>query len=1297
MSIKQKVLSTSATALIFLATFTSILTLSPPTVRAVDAIFTGNIYDYGIDTDADTLFNFLAIEVEVDVFVAGYYKITVDTLRDAYYNYLYLPSGNETYLDVGLQNVTLQFNGIVLYGRTFSPASITGVSITHEYETDYYSDYYYLSKTYDYLSFDTGATITGIVGDYGSDTNGDGLYNFLEVTVEVNVSDEALYQVYISGLINEPYYSYINVYNYTKKYLSTGAQSVTVSLYGATIYASHATNISRVSWIGLDICEAYQTYSLDNAGNLLLSKGYSFEEFETPAYFTGTILDEGIDNDSNVKFDYLQISIEVNITQVGDYRAEIKYLADNASNYIYVQEYAESFFYVDVYLVNLTIYGPTIYASHINITKIVAMNMYILNGASSLTVDSLQNVPLSKQYSYTDFESHAVLTGNISDRGVDTDDDSLYDYLEVGIEINVTEAGRYELYVSALSEKTDSGHETLGIYQSIEEYLNLGVQKVYLNISGPMLAYRHFSPTNVTDVSLYETEPPYLRLGYMPNAALSTKYDYTLFNGPLNDVEINFIVYPNGTVGVSGTSNFAHMYPENTGPLINATLNLATAGDTTTGSAVGTIIVPKTSSFEWPFNSSTADLNWNYQDGFLNANLDATVFMPPEGMTTYPTNTSDFWLKSSYTHTSNGLLDVELLGETQIPSHDSTFPFNISDIIVLANYDGNEISGNITFRTVSSFPLSDVMVFFNGNKTDMYFTGNLTVLYGSYFDMEINATTLEDMLSRINSTMPGQGEDSLYNMTDGMVECTQLETLKTPLYQDIEEIGAIIDYNVAIHGNFTGALAELLSEMFLGDLFGYPHEEIYQTVYASLESAFSSIQQASLQIIYYYTTGTALIDLHLTCDVTALWEKAMELVPPTVPTEYKTQVEAWLKIANATSHAIHEFSFNASYSKDTQRLNLAAWLKADAEQLKEDITPILPDAAPPELHEILESYFNTTYCTLTSSDATLHYANGIGNFEIHWTLQGDFKAQFNHAKRAYIDYLNATSPWSITWQYRMLNETEIDINNFHAEFKIGKDWMQLSFDGALAYPSKDEADLIRFKLFRFFNMTIDPEESPTEFEKIKITVTGGSNATHTVLLCAPSAVPAPNETSLDYKVMMWQNTSFSSLKELLYQIAYQGRAEYAGTTYYVPIFTNSTVSDFSFDHDEKSISFNVSGTAGTGFCNITVPRALIYASPTEWVVILGDRILAQEEYNVTENAEYVFIYLNYSHSSHLIEIKGMWVVTEYQPNLLPLTVVALSLIAVLIALMQRKRLGTLKTRCQNVTRAFANKLLHSKT
>jgi hypothetical protein len=168
--------------------------------------------------------------------------------------------------------------------------------------------------------------------------------------------------------------------------------------------------------------------------------------------------------------------------------------------------------------------------------------------------------------------------------------------------------------------------------------------------------------------------------------------------------------------------------------------------------------------------------------------------------------------------------------------------------------------------------------------------------------------------------------------------------------------------------------------------------------------------------------------------------------------------------------------------------------------------------------------------------------------------------------------------------------------------------------------------------------------------------------------------------------MIWDNASLSSLQDLTFLTAFHRQISYAGETFDANVLTNSTVTNFTFDPGAKQITFNVAGLSGsTGFCNVTIPRNLLNASAlSDWTVTLDGKILTQGELNITENTEYVFVYLNYPHSEHLIAIKGTQLVPEFQPDILPIVLMISLTIAAVIFVKQRRKLESLRIKCRCV-------------
>jgi hypothetical protein len=1264
-----------------------------------NADLTGRIFDHGEETDGDGLFDFLVVDVEVDVYVAGTYQVGIGALSAGYYNSVYFNAKNETYLDMGMHNVSVLLNGIAIHGSKLDFTDVNYVSLSYGIGYSQFSTQMNdipLSRTYSYTLFDDGAALTGNIYSEGKDTDGDGLFNYLELTVEINVTDEAEYQLDMNMLsVSEPYnvsrygQGYVPAWNSTKAHLSPGLQNLTISFFGALIYSSHAINISKVDSIMLAIWVDSQFYVIDSASSILLTRAYSYLEFDRLAYFTGRVFDMAVDSDGNSRYDYLQLRVEVNITEAGYYNVIVQNLLGNLSGTI--SAYATTFAYFDVgvQLANLAVYGPAIYMAHVDPVYIERMDIYN-TGPLSFAVDTVSNVPLTTLYRYSDFESHASFIGTHSDVAVDTDGDGLFDYLAVGIDVNVTKAGTYGIYSDMLFGQSAQGYGTqFYAYQVTQGHFASGVHRLYLNYSGPMFAQAHFSPTSLSGVTLFESDPSYFELDRLSSVPLSKTYNQRLFDAPLRDTQVNFTVYPNGTLSLGGKFNYTHMYSPTPFPTANVTIDFSTNDNVTTTTENGTIIFPPSMA---PLNSTSGHLSTQYANGLLNATLDAVMSMPPEANRNWPFNTSDFTLHSAY---SNGTLSTDLSGQTIIPLQLlSSYPFNITDTVLLLDYKEDDINGNITFHAVSGLPLGDVMAHVSGNKTDLYLTGNLTVVYGNFYGIEVNSAAVDNTLGNFTSMV--------HDVSAGSLECTQLNATRTPLYVGSTEYGENIDYNVTLHGNFTGTVAHLLSTAFLG----YSAGEASPVIEAAFESFSSSVQNASVKLSYYHTSEIATFEMHSTSDVIAAWNKAFDLVPAAVPSGNKTMAEAWIKIANATAHAYKDVDFNASYSSATQELDLQGFISANFSQAEKDVLNFLPDTVSPEMRGIFEAYVNTTYCKLKSESATFDSTLGTVNFVISDTYEGDYKAELNREKSFINDYLDAiysqypyqsASPTIFSYPFTILNDTEVDINNFKAELRSGSDWIYLTFNGVLLQPPKEQMDSIRFNLSRFFNMTAGFDGPLTEFDKLKITVVGGTDANQTVLVYAPVTVPAPANASLDSTAMTWQNTALSNLKDLRFLIAYQAVVEYGSVTEYIPIVTNSTVSGFNFNPGAKSITFDVEGTAGSGFCNVTIPKSLLYASAANWTVKVDGTTLPPANFTVTENGEYVFIYFSYSHSRHSIEITGTSVVPEFQPDLFLPLLIGMSLATMLIAVKQRRRLAALKTRYQSLLYVSSSMLQRTKT
>ncbi|MGD9131552.1 MAG: M20/M25/M40 family metallo-hydrolase [Candidatus Bathyarchaeota archaeon] len=122
--------------------------------------------------------------------------------------------------------------------------------------------------------------------------------------------------------------------------------------------------------------------------------------------------------------------------------------------------------------------------------------------------------------------------------------------------------------------------------------------------------------------------------------------------------------------------------------------------------------------------------------------------------------------------------------------------------------------------------------------------------------------------------------------------------------------------------------------------------------------------------------------------------------------------------------------------------------------------------------------------------------------------------------------------------------------------------------------------------------------------------------------------------------------------------------------YHITTSSNSSVTDFYFDPDDGAfIKFNVIGPNGTtGFCNVTIPEDLVRGEFS--VYVDGFSLVEDEDYTQTYNGTHHSFYINYTHTTHVIEIRG----TDVIPELPPWTLPSLLLVTTLVIVVHKKKL-----------------------
>jgi len=91
-----------------------------------------------------------------------------------------------------------------------------------------------------------------------------------------------------------------------------------------------------------------------------------------------------------------------------------------------------------------------------------------------------------------------------------------------------------------------------------------------------------------------------------------------------------------------------------------------------------------------------------------------------------------------------------------------------------------------------------------------------------------------------------------------------------------------------------------------------------------------------------------------------------------------------------------------------------------------------------------------------------------------------------------------------------------------------------------------------------------------------------------------------------------------------------------GTTRYINVVSNSTISNFYIDEAKRRVSFNVTGWEGFGFCRVSIPNFLVEELwQNNYTVLLNGEPLPYRNWTDGENT---YIYFTYEHSTHEVMI-----------------------------------------------------------
>jgi len=160
--------------------------------------------------------------------------------------------------------------------------------------------------------------------------------------------------------------------------------------------------------------------------------------------------------------------------------------------------------------------------------RILPKMMISLLIISTLLFFLVQVSPVSAQ------DEAASLTGTIYDEGVDTDGDGAFDYLNLGVEVNVTSAATYTVAAGGLYDS----YNFVSVLTENSTYLDVGIHVVYLPLNGSSIYAAGVNPTYIARINLNQSDT---LLDVVYELSLSKQYYYDEFQRPIVEIEFSEI------------------------------------------------------------------------------------------------------------------------------------------------------------------------------------------------------------------------------------------------------------------------------------------------------------------------------------------------------------------------------------------------------------------------------------------------------------------------------------------------------------------------------------------------------------------------------------------------------------------------------------------------------------------------------------------------------------------------------------------------------------------------------------
>jgi len=527
---------------------------------------TGTSADEGNDTNGNSLYENLKFGAELNVTNAGLFTAVAFLIDSGGETVTYIIS--DFTIESGIQILVFEFDGVAIREHGVDGPYTVNLTVGDEEGTTLDMAAY---ATNAYGSTDFEMSVAGFTGGYadsGTDTDADGIYDYLTISVNVNVTEAGTYTV--EGWLYDGNGEDI-AYASDSRSLGVGVQSMELNFSGTAIANNRVNGPYTLKYLKLTDSDGKQVDFVGEAHN---TSAYSYTEFRKDkggAKFGNSYNDYSSDTNLDGIYDYLVIGVGVNVTDAGNYTLTGILYDSNGVDISTVS--AESALSNGSRTMLLNFDGDDVYNNAVDGPYV--LKYLVLQNNNGTQADYIEEAHNTAAYNHTDFASQPLLslTGNYSDQGLDTNNNSLYDHLIIGVGVQVASDGNV-----ILSARLVDSNENEIQWASNASYLYANQSSVMeLKFNGTEINSNQVDgPYYLKDLYVYHTGDPDKSI-YLTDAYTTSAHNYADFESG-GECELEGDGPPCGQITLSEVVDFITLWDQQLADLADV-IDLITAWD----------------------------------------------------------------------------------------------------------------------------------------------------------------------------------------------------------------------------------------------------------------------------------------------------------------------------------------------------------------------------------------------------------------------------------------------------------------------------------------------------------------------------------------------------------------------------------------------------------------------------------------------------------------------------------------------------------------------------------------------